>query len=83
MKTIMYTIYDSKAQVYNKPFYMVNEQVAVRSFRDLANDPSSDVCKHPEDFTLWRVGEFEDTLNEITLSAPPVVVCKAIELKEV
>lgn len=75
-----YVIFDTKAKMYNKPFYLQNDNIAKRAFSDLANDPQTDVFKHPTDFQLFKVGTYEDTTAEI-ISHPPEHMCSAHELK--
>lgn len=82
MKINMYVIYDVKAKFYNKPFYMQNDSIAIRAFTDLANDPQTDVYKHPTDFQLFNVGNYEDTTATIE-AFPPIHMANAHELKEV
>lgn len=60
MKTKVFTILDSKASVYGVPFFLQNEAVAVRMFTDLTNDPKSQIAQHPEDYTLYEIGAYED-----------------------
>lgn len=60
MKTKMFCVYDSKALIFGVPFFMPKEQMAIRAFSDLVNDPSTLVSKHPEDFSLFYVGDFDD-----------------------
>jgi len=60
MKINAYVIFDNKAKLYNKPFYFPNNMVALRACEDLANDPSTDLSKHPEDFSLWKIGVYDD-----------------------
>lgn len=81
MKTKVYSIYDQKAGIYNKPFYMINEQVATRSCIDLLDDPSTDLAKHPEDFTLYELGDYDDTSCTFELHEPALLVHKLHELK--
>lgn len=56
----VFTIYDSKAETYSKPFYMTATGEAVRAFGDLANNQDTDIGKHPEDYTLFAIAEFND-----------------------
>lgn len=56
----MYVVYDSKAQIYNKPFYFINHQVAIRAARELLGDPNTEITKHPRDFTMFHIGEYDD-----------------------
>ena len=66
MKLIAYVIFDAKARIYNKPFYFVNSQVALRSATDLLSDTSTDIYRNPEDFSLWKIGEYNDETAEFT-----------------
>ena len=63
MKTYAYCVYDRKSLIYNTPFFAVSDGAAVRSFRDLANDLSTTVGRHPGDFVLYRVGTFDDAIG--------------------
>jgi len=79
MKTKIFVIYDVKAQFYNKPFYLQNDAIAIRALTDLKNDPNTDIAKHPEDFILFAIGEYDDETAEIK-SHEPKVMCRAHEL---
>lgn len=61
----MYAIYDSKALAFLPPFFMHNDSVAKRIFQDTVLDPASQFHKHPEDYTLFCVGTFEDSTAKI------------------
>lgn len=60
MKLKVFAIYDSKAEAYMQPFMMQTRGQAIRSFSDLVNDGKSQLNKHPEDFTLFEIADFED-----------------------
>lgn len=64
MKTPIYTIFDKKARVYNKPFFFPNDDVALRSASNLLSG-ESEIALHPEDYTLYRIGTFCDDTAEI------------------
>lgn len=68
MKHNAYVIFDSAAQIYNKPFYFVNDNVALRAAYDLRADTSTEVSTHPEDFSLWFIGSFDDTTATFELA---------------
>jgi len=70
MITELYTIYDSKAQVHNKPFYQQNRAVAIRTCTSLANDPSGEIMKNPEDYALFYLGTYDDTNASFSLAEP-------------
>ena len=60
MRLKIFTVYDSKAQAYMQPFYMQSTGQAVRSFDDTVNDHQHPFSKHPEDYTLFELGEYDD-----------------------
>ena len=60
MKMKLVSVYDAKAQVFTPPMAFPTIGFAERSFVDAVNDPQSQYNKHPEDYTLFRVGEFDD-----------------------
>lgn len=66
-----YSIYDRKANCYNTPFFSQTDGVAVRNFQDLVSDTRSTVYRYPDDFSLYKVGEFNETSGAlIPLDAP-------------
>lgn len=82
MITQMFTIYDSKAKIYNKPFFQLNIQVALRTAGDLVKDGTSEVANHPEDFTLFHIGSYDDTTGEIKKNETHMAICRFHELDE-
>ena len=41
------SIYDKKAEQYLPPFFAYNEQLAIRTLKDILNNPQSPMSKHP------------------------------------
>lgn len=70
MITELYTIYDTVAQVHNKPFHQTNRNVALRTAKDLANDPQSEVKKNPEHYALFFLGTYDDSNAKIEICEP-------------
>lgn len=66
MKTGMYVIFDQKAQIFNTPFHQPNEAVLIRTATDLRNDPNSEISKHPEDYLLYHVADYENDTGVVT-----------------
>jgi hypothetical protein len=62
----IFSVYDEKADIYSQPFFCVNCAVATRSYATASNDPSTEFSRFPTDFTLYEIGEFNDTTGEIT-----------------
>lgn len=82
MKTILCVIFDNKAKVYNRPFTQINNAVARRTAQDLVNDPNSDCCRNPQDFTMLQIGYYEDTTATITTLDEPETICRFQELPQ-
>lgn len=81
MVTYIYSIYDAKAKIYNRPFHLINDAVANRTAIDLVSDKSTDVAKHPEDFIMFRLGTFDDVSCVYNLDADPVVLFRFHEIQ--
>jgi hypothetical protein len=61
----MYSIYDSVAEVYNKPFCEINDGTAVRAFSQaMQENPNS------YDFHLFYIGEYNDSTGLVTPQPP-------------
>ena len=67
MKLNVYSIFDSAAKAYTNPFFMHNDGLAIRAFSDNVNaEQENNISKHPDQFTLFHIGEFDDSTGEIT-----------------
>ncbi len=71
MITNIYSIYDSKSETYSKPFHMLNDQVAIRSASDLLASQNSEIANHPEDFTMFLIGEWDDNSCAFNIRETP------------
>lgn len=60
MKLLGFTVYDSKAEAYLRPFFAGTRGQAMRSFSDAVNDPAHEFNKHAEDYTLFYLGGFNE-----------------------
>lgn len=77
MKLQAFSIYDTKAVAYAPPFFMARPELALRAFRDLAQDPASQVSKHPEDYVLFLLGDFDDATGALIAAGAPVQLATA------
>ena len=55
-----YSIRDIKATIFIPPYYNPNDQVAIRTFSDILQNPHAAISKHPEDYQLHHVGFFNE-----------------------
>ncbi len=65
MHQIMFTIYDSKAEAYLPPFFLPTEGMAARTFQECCNSADHQFGKHPHDYTLFKLGTFDDKTANI------------------
>lgn len=65
MKMNAYTIYDVAAGTYMRPFFTTADGEATRSFKDIASDAKHPIGQHPEDYTLYRIGSWNDNTGAL------------------
>lgn len=68
----IFSVYDSKAEAFLPPLFMQSVGVARRSFGAAINEVGSDFNKYPGDFTLFELGEFNDSTAEFVLHDAPI-----------
>lgn len=78
----LFSIYDEKTEVYSYPFQSDSKAAAVRQFRMMINNEKYEMLnKNPEDFSLWYLGEFNDSTGKFSHDKEPaVLLCKAVDL---
>ena len=65
MRLNIYTIFDQASGAYMRPFYAQSDGQALRSFTDIAQDADHEIGKHPEDYSLFRIGTYDDNKGEL------------------
>lgn len=80
MKLLAFAVYDRAARAYSAPFYQHTRGLGERMFADLVVDPQSNVSKHPGDYELFCVGEFDN--EEGVLSSPdkPLLLVTGVQV---
>lgn len=76
----VYSIRDSKTEVFSPPFLQKARGEAERSFNQLANDPQTFVGRYPEDYDLYYMGQFNDNSGAYTLLDTPKHIMKAVQV---
>lgn len=78
----IFTVFDQKAKAYLPPFYMQNEGMAIRALTDSVRDPEHQFGKFAEDYTLYTLGEFDDSTSIIKqFKEAPVLVETCLAIK--
>jgi len=81
MQLKIFSIRDSKGEVFNTPFFQKTHGEAERTFRELVNDPQSMLFKYPDDFDLYFVGEYDNQKGVVKPLDTPQHILKAINCK--
>lgn len=65
MKVQCYAIFDQCSGIYEKPFFSTTDDLVKREFQDVVNTPDHPISKHPEHYSLWRLGIFDNRTGKI------------------
>lgn len=75
MKVRLYSVFDSKNVVFGQLQHALTDAAAIRSFGDMIARPESGLYhSHPEDFSLFFVGEFDEDIGKLVPSLPQNLV---------
>lgn len=80
MKKKMFSVWDEKAGAFLQPFFALTKDMAMRGFAMALEQAGSEMCRFPGDFTLFELGEFDDSDGSVK-SSPPVSVVYGGALK--
>lgn len=75
----VYCVYDNKALFWLQPFYAMQHGQAMRAFSDEVNTRNSSMNRHPTDYALFHVGEFDDQTGQLQPVHPAVNLGLAAE----
>lgn len=76
---LVFAVYDSAASYYAPPFCQRSKGEAIRSFTMGAKDPQTVISKHPDQFTLFEIGVYDEQKGEMIPHAAHISLGKAIE----
>ena len=83
MKKVYYAVYDKKAEMYSQPFLEIKDGTAIRAVQDLViNNKDHAFAKHPSDFSLHRLGEFDEATGVLTGNEKPAKIIEIETLGE-
>lgn len=77
----IYAVKDNAIETYGNPFFVKAQGAAIRSFMDECKNTESAFNKHPADYDLYHLGEYNEETGLIT-SNEPERVARAIDYKE-
>lgn len=66
IKKNLYAIIDTASGVYDGPFKGITDSQMIRVFADLCMDAEHPIGAHPEDYSLIKVGTWNEGTGEVT-----------------
>jgi hypothetical protein len=78
----LYTIYDKKSELYAPPFVELTDGTAIRAISDMLQNPQAQFAKFPEDYTLVRVGSYDELTGTPSGDLPPITVMEITDIKD-
>lgn len=79
MKKILLAVYDAKTEVFGMPFPADTIAQGVRDFSDAVADEKTMFAKHPEDYSLFVIGEYSMNNAGIVSEPAPRQIVTALE----
>jgi len=79
----VFAIYDCKAKAFLTPFFARNSAIALRMFERGANEENTDFHRFAADYTLFEIGEWNETEGELLMYQAKVSLGVAIEFLKV
>lgn len=79
MKLKVFTIHDSKAEAYLQPFFLATKGQAIRNITEILCNSEHQFSKYPEDFTLFELGEYDDSNAQMLPYPTPLSLGKLVE----
>lgn len=76
----MFSVRDSKTEIFNPPFFSRTHGDAERSFHQLVNDNKTTVNQFPEDYDLYYLGEYDDATGKFSPEPTPKHLIKAVSV---
>lgn len=70
MKLNLYSVYDTKMEIYAPPYIANNDAIGIRHFGDMAKNDNYPYHMHPKDYVLFQVGIWDDHTGEIKGNPP-------------
>lgn len=75
------SVFDSAAATFGRPFFVPSVSFATRAVLDDLRSEGSLLAKHPEDYILYLLGDFDDSTGLFD-SRPPEIITRIEYLME-
>jgi len=73
MITHAFAVFDKDTGTFATPFFQPHMALAIRAFKQIANDEGTTINRNPESFDLRYLGTFNDQTGELINDGPSIV----------
>ncbi len=83
MKMMIFCVRDRATDQFGNPMFLINQGQAIRSFSDEVNRNADDnmLFKHPDDYDLYVVGQFDTDHGTFDCHVPEqIAIGKSVKL---
>lgn len=77
----MFCVYDSKVESYMHPMFFQHRGEMLRAWSEAVNDPKTQFCRYPSDFTLFEIGSYDERSGEVKMLDAKLSLGLALEFK--
>lgn len=70
-KLKVFSVFDSAVGAFGAPFFVPTRGLALRAFIDEASRVDSNIAKHPLDFSLFELGDYDESTGQFVNSIAP------------
>lgn len=77
----VFAVYDSAAGAHVHLFVLSSRGLAKREFSAMANDPKTKIGQHPDDYTLFELGTYDDVSGVIVMHDAKLSLGCALDYK--
>lgn len=78
----LYAVKDLASKTTQHPFPMECKRDAIDGLRRLANDSSTTIYNHPNDFELWYLGEYDQRNMEFHIDPSRIITAAELQVDE-
>lgn len=75
----VFAVFDVKAKYFMQPFVMKTSAEAVRVFGDMCQNAQNPLGRHPADYTLFEIGQYDDASAMFTQDGAHVPLGNGLE----
>lgn len=82
----VFSVFDAKLATFGRPWFQMTDAAALREFADAVNDgsnPNNQWHSHPEDFSLFVLGQYDDQSGELIPCNPLSLVTASSLVKDI